>query len=62
MSKRKRSTNSAKKALKTQEPDLVVPSLDQITEALKGESLEMVDWSQKDKDKMAAYYQAKEVQ
>jgi hypothetical protein len=59
MAKRKRSMTSGTKVSKIQEPDLVMPSMDQIAESLKGESLEMVDWSQEDKDKMAAYYQTK---
>jgi hypothetical protein len=59
MPKRKRSTNSVTKVSKVQEADPVLPSLDEIAEALKGESLEMVDWSPEDKAKMLESYQTK---
>ena len=59
MPKRKRSTNSVTKASKVQEADPVLPSLDEIAEALKGESLEMVDWTPEEVAKMKESYQTK---
>ena len=56
MSKQKPSTNSVTKASKVQEADPVLPSLDEIAEALKGESMEMVDWTPEEKQE---YYRKK---
>ena len=59
MSDQKPSKKSVAKASKVQEADPVLPSLEEIAEALKGESLEMVDWSPEDKAKMLESYQTK---
>ena len=59
MSKQKRSTNSVTKVSKVEEADPPFPSQDEIIEGLKGESLEMVDWSPEDKAKMLESYQTK---
>ena len=59
MSEQKPSKKSSKKKEEvTPEPeeDPVLPSLEEIAEALKGESLEMVDWTPEEKQE---YYRKK---